>query len=310
MSIRHKIVLLAGVITLSILTGCIKDDYDDCTQGINVRFYSKTSCQIDTVYPEQISNITLCVFDKNDRLVSLRRSNDVKIQKDYSQKVEVNEGLYTVVAWAGLDDSHFDINQIQTGATQKSDLLFRLKRVLQQASTIDGKRIYYGEGPAVYVPQASGSETLFENTSVNMLEITNRITITVEGLTRAEDYLVEIESDNGAMNIDGSIASDEVLEYEGEHLVRDGIMDARFTVLKLETGHVNTIVVKSKINGEELYRGSLLGTLLLKNPDVNLDCDHDFTIRFTAKDQCDCGTYMITEIWVNNWLVHSYDTEM
>jgi len=81
-------------------------------------------------------------------------------------------------------------------------------------------------------------------------------------------------------------------------------------MLKLETGQENTLVIKSKEGETELFRGSLLGTLLLKNPEVNLACDHDFVIDFTAEDQCDCGEYIILEIRVNNWLVHSYQTNV
>jgi len=310
--IQHlKIILLLGVaFALSVFSGCIKDDYDDCTQGINVSFYSKTECQTDTVYPEGISNITLCVFDKNGSLVAYQNNNDLKLRSSYSQTVEVNSGLYTVVAWAGLNSSHFDVSTLQNGVTKKSDLLFRLKRALDHADQLDDEKIYYGESPAVYVPQASGSQSIYENTAVNMLEQTNRITIIVEGLARTQDYEVEIESDNGSMNVNGTIAADQIIEYDSELLVKDNRAEAHFTTLKLETGHTNTLVIKSKIDGRELYRGSLLGTLLLKNPNVNLDCDHDFEIRFTTQDQCSCGTYTIVEVWVNNWLVHSYDTEM
>jgi hypothetical protein len=80
--------------------------------------------------------------------------------------------------------------------------------------------------------------------------------------------------------------------------------------MSLTTGFDNTLVVRHRGSGAELYRGDLLGTLLLKNPGVNLACDHDFTIRFTTADRCDCGTYTVMEIWVNRWLVHSYETDL
>jgi len=312
MKFINRPILLIYVVLLSLLSACdsLYEDGYECIQGINVSFYSKTLCQTDTVYPEQVKDITLCVFDKNGVLVSYQKSNDITLQRDYSQQVQVNGGLYTVMAWSGLDGDHYDLTALQTGATTKSDLLFRLKRAAGLASSIEGTRIYYGESPAVYVEQATGSEPIFENTTINMLEMTNRITVLVEGLARAEDYQIEIESDNGSMNIDGSIAQDDVLEHTAEHIVREGTLESTFTLLKLETGHNNTLIIKSRLDGRELYRGSLLGTLLLKNPDVNLACDHDFRIRFTAEDQCNCGTYMIAKIWVNNWLVHSYDTEI
>lgn len=309
MNIHYKIVLLINIVILLLLSGCIKEDYDDCEQGIDIYFYSKTKCENDTVYPEQIKNITVCVFDENDLLVGYQKSGNAKLQRSFRERIEVREGgLYTVVAWSGLDESLYDINIPTEMISKKSDLLFRLKRTLKKASSISGSKVYYGESPAIYVPQASGTESLFKNAAVNMQEMTNRLTIIVEGLDNPDNYYIDIESNNGSMNINGTIAQDETIDYASTHLIRENVLEAEFTLLKLQTGNTNTIVVKSKIDGRELYRGSLLGTLLLKNPEVNLDCDHDFVIRFTTEDQCSCGTYMIAEIWVNNWLVHSYDT--
>lgn len=310
MNSHYRPILLISVIILALLSGCIKDDYKDCVQGLKVGFYTKTPCQIDASYPEQIKDIALFVFDKNDILVSYQQTNDVKLQKDYLETIETESGMYTVVAWSGLSSNYYDLINPKEKVTTKHDLLFRLKRTAEQISNIDGSKVYYGESPLVNVPQATSSESIFENTAVNMQEITNRLTITVEGLPNPLDYAIEIESNNGAMNIDGTIAKDETLKYSAETTEEAGVMKTAFTLLKLETGYTNTIVIKSKLDGTELYRGSLLGTLLLKNPDVNLACDHDFTIKFTTKDQCNCGTYTIMEIWVNNWLVHSYETDI
>lgn len=304
-------VLLLNILILAFLSGCIKDDYEDCVQGVDIRFYSINQCSTDTLYPQQIADITLCVFDEHGLLVGYKKNSDIKFQRNYAERINLREGgLYTVVAWSGLNDALYDINIPQEMISKKKDLLFRLKRTLGRVSSIIGTPVYYGESPAVYVPQANGVESVFRATAVNMQEVTNRLTIIVEGLDNAENYKVDIESDNGSMNIDGTIANDEVLDYHSEQLARDNILEAQFTLLKLQTGITNTIVVTSKADGRELYRGNLLGTLLLKNPEVNLNCDHDFVIRFTTKDQCDCGTYTIAEIWVNNWLVHSYETEL
>ena len=310
MNLHYRSILLISVVMLAFLSGCIKDNLDDCFQGVNVRFYSMTPCQIDTTYPGDIKDITLCVFDKNDVLVSTRKASDISIGKDYSQNVETPSGLLSAVAWSGLKSEFFDVQSLKVGSTTKHDLLFRLKRAANSVPDLLSNKVYYGESPAIYVPETDNSADILEYTSIDMQEITNRIRIYIEGLPRVSDYEVEIESNNGSMNLDGSIAQDNLIKYSAEHFDRDGMLDAYFTLLKLDTGHSNTLVIRSKITGTELYRGSLLGTLLLKNPDINLACDHDFIIKFTTKDQCSCGTYMITEIWVNNWLVHSYDTEM
>jgi hypothetical protein len=286
----------------------VYDNLTDCPQGIYVDFYSRTACSPDTVYPEQDGELALFVFNTDGRLVSYHKDQN-GIQHTKNKLIEVENRLFTVVAWAGLTPGLFDLNPPKAGLTTRKDLLFRLKRLSQQALSIEGQKVYYGESPIVFLPDPANYGSIFQHTSINLQEITNRMTVSVEGLPQAENYEIVVESANGSMNIDGSIAEDDPIRYASPaSSVTGGVLETKFTLLKLETGHRNTLIIRDKRDGHELYRGDLLGTLLLKNPEVNLACDHDFTIRFTAADQCRCGDYMIVEIWVNNWLVHSYNT--
>ena len=41
----------------------------------------------------------------------------------------------------------------------------------------------------------------------------------------------------------------------------------------------------------------------------NLNCEHDIDLKFIIKDKCtDCGNYMCTGVYINDWLVHSFKT--
>lgn len=307
----QSVLSISIIFCLFLLSGCIKED-DECnySQKLTVSLYSKSLCETDTVYPAGVKDITLCVFDNNDVLVTYVHKEGVTLKKGYTEEISVSgKGIHTVVAWSGIHTQYFDINQLQQGKTTKKDWLFHLKRLQHIAVSMEGVQVYSGESRAFYL--GGGVSGISEHTSVNLQEITNRLTISVEGLDRnEEEYEVYIESDNGSMNVGGSLAEDETVRYDPVTSPNGGRINEKFYLLKLETGHNNTIVIRNKISGKELYKGSLLGTLLLKNPEVDLSCDHDFTIKFTTQDQCECGTYTIKEIWVNNWLVHSYDTEM
>lgn len=307
----QSVLSISIIFCLFLLSGCIKED-DECnySQKLTVSLYSKSLCETDTVYPAGVKDITLCVFDNNDVLVTYVHKEGVTLKKGYTEEISVSgKGIHTVVAWSGIHTQYFDINQLQQGKTTKKDWLFHLKRLQHIAVSMEGVQVYSGESRAFYLD--GGVSGISEHTSVNLQEITNRLTISVEGLDRnEEEYEVYIESDNGSMNVGGSLAEDETVRYDPVTSPNGGRINEKFYLLKLETGHNNTIVIRNKISGKELYKGSLLGTLLLKNPEVDLSCDHDFTIKFTTQDQCECGTYTIKEIWVNNWLVHSYDTEM
>ncbi|MCC8153441.1 MAG: FimB/Mfa2 family fimbrial subunit [Tannerellaceae bacterium] len=312
MNVRYLGFLLIHSMVSVFLTGCVKEEAEECgPEGIDIYLYSRTLCQNETNYPEEINNILIGVFDANETLINYTLQNNVQLQSGYFIRLETKPGLHTVVAWSGLNETTYTLTDLQTGITKKEDWLFHIKREEGVASLIE-ESIFQGESTAVYIPENKTTEEEFETASVNMLEITNRIQISVEGLPVPADYEIIIEGNNTSMIINGTIADDETLSYSPSSttIEYNHILHSVFTILKLETGHNLNILIRETSSGNELFRGNLLGALLLKNPEVNLACDHDFTINFTAEDQCECGTYTITEIWVNNWLVHSYDTNI
>lgn len=307
MKLRFWLTHPISLIIILFFTGCI-DDNGKCPQGLRISFYSKTPCATDTTYFSWNNNMVLCVFDKNNILANYKYVSNVEPEKDYIAELEVADGLYSVISWFGIETTYYNISSLQIGLTQKDDILLELKRNQQQAESIENTRLYQGENPAVYV-EGRRAESIFNHVSVNLQEITNRLTVSIEGIEEnPENYEIYIESNNGSMNLNGGIAQDITLRHNPVTRKNPELLKDEFTLLKLETGYTYTLVVNDKANNKELYRESLLGTLLLKNPNINLNCDHDFTISFTAEDQCECGTYNILEIWVNDWLVHSYST--
>jgi hypothetical protein len=294
-----------------LLSSCIRDDREDCPQGIHTQFYSVTPCRTDTLYPVG-NKLNLYVFDNDGILVATGADDRVDLRRDYTQTLHVTDGLFTVMAWTGVEDAYFELPAAGKSGITKEDVLLRLRRNAQRAAVLGDHRVYYGESNVVHLPDPAIYGSIFKTARINLQEQTNRIHVSVEGLTQADDYEVVIESRNGAMSIEGHILPDELMSYPAhtQTVDNDGVLHASFTTLKLATGLSTTLIVRSRTHGNELYRGDLLGTLLLKNPGVDLACDHDFNIAFTAADRCQCGEYTIMEIWVNNWLVHSYSTDL
>ncbi|MDR0893069.1 MAG: FimB/Mfa2 family fimbrial subunit [Mediterranea sp.] len=295
-----------------LLTACVYDRREECPQGLDVQLYSKTPCSVDTLYPTNPQHLMFYLFDAEGILVSSLEEEQVRVHSTYRKRMETTAGLFTVVAWAGVDDDLFERpNAPRAGITKKEDLHFRLRRTQLRSSSLEGRKVYYGESAAVYIPDATDAGSIYKAAAVNLSEQTNRLQVVIDGLPDAAGYEVLIESRNGAMSLDGSVAPDDLIEYHAAStLVEEGTLTASFTLLRLSTGLSTTLIVRNSESGAELYRGDLLGTLLLKNPHVNLACDRDFTIRFTTADACRCGTYTVMEIWVNNWLVHSYNTDL
>lgn len=310
MKLSRNSLFFIGITLCLFLSGCIRDylDDDECVEGggLTVTLYSQSPCQTDSVLPDFVYDIVVAVFDENNVLVSHHLDSEIVLTKDFSTQMNLLSGSYSVVVWTGIiDDPYVVTYDLENGITHKNDLLFHIDRSRKIAEAIN-KRIYYGEASVTHTEEVSRR---FEYTKigVNLLEVTNRFTVEMEGLSdHVEDYEIVMESDNGAMYINGRIADDELITYEPVVVIADGIIHAQFTLLKIDRSHINTLIIRNKIDGTELFRGDLLEALLLKNPQLDLNCDHDFTLHFLFDEAYDT----ITKIWVNNWLVHSHNTEL
>lgn len=313
MNLRNKIIgvllSISGIFALGSCEDLIFDEMKDCHQGVYVKFYSKTPCDVDSLYPVEINNLNIYIFDANDRYVSTSTINDVTISKDFQFLIPIQtHGKYSFVAWSGIRD-HYTLENLQVGETSKDELLLQLKRIENIAENIKGSTLFTGISPYVFLPDPETVKAPFyEYTAINMREYTNRIEVKIEGVEDPQDYEVDIAMRNGDYSAKGDILlNGDILHYPAEYDYADNILSAKFTMLKLETGYNDWLTIKNKNSEETFYQGDFLGTLLLQNPDVNLSCDNDFVIRFVIEDR---GSYYSVEIWVNDWLVHSYETEV
>ena len=170
--------------------------------------------------------------------------------------------------------------------------------------------LWYGESPVVQVERNTTNYERYTETSVNLREYTNRIAVVIEKIPHPEDYKIEIASSNGTYQVNGRVAKADSTFYLGEtKVVGDSTCRADFTTLKLESGHKNTLIVTNKAKGVEMFRTDLVGVILSSNyaENINLRCLNDFKVRLVAH-HCDCpeNTYQIVEVWINDWLVHTY----
>lgn len=302
------------VISLLGLTSCDKwiyESFEDCPQAIKVGFYSKTECANQKSYPQRVTRLNIYAFDKNDVLYSTHVVDNVRLSEAYEYSIPVEKsGLYTVLSWGNLGDHYYDIGKVQVGKTTKQNILFRLRQTGKWGADLRETTLWYGESPVVQVERNTTNYERYTETSVNLREYTNRIAVVIEKIPHPEDYKIEIASSNGTYQVNGRVAKADSTFYPGEtKVVGDSTCRADFTTLKLESGHKNTLIVTNKAKGVEMFRTDLVGVILSSSyaENINLRCLNDFKVRLVAH-HCDCpeNTYQIVEVWINDWLVHTY----
>jgi len=300
-------ILLGSVILGGGCDSMIYDDMLDCTQGLYVKFYSKTPCDVDSLYPADIKSVCLYVFDENNLFVEEHKIENITISESFEYLIPIKKpGKYSLVAWSGLG-KHCNMGSMKAGVTKKEDMLFQLLESEGFAEDLKGVTMYVGQFSSVEFPEPETiQDTYFEHVAVNMAELTNRLQINLEGIPNPQDYLIEITIRNVTYSINGDIlANSPMLKYPSQITYGTNFITAVFTLMKMENEGDFKLTVKSK-DGKVIFDNNFLGVLLEQNPNVNLSCIHDFAIKFVVVEETE--GFVGVEVWVNDWLIHTYNT--
>lgn len=324
MNVRNKILITLFALG-TIFWGCdslIFDDLADCPQGVYVKFYSMTPCETDSTFIGNVASLTVFAFDENDKLVASATQQNPTLSRDFEVLMPVQNGNYSFVGWAGENDK-FTLGSFTNGTTTKKDVMLTLKSASGVAEQLNGTQVWQGESPTVFLPDPVEYGSLYKHTAVNLQEVTNRVEVIVEfDEATMKDYdtnelHVDVSSANGVLRIDGTMPQNSpVLTYPSLNTVRDEHSATwNYSMLDLATGYKNNLHIYYTGNEEQetVFNGDLIAMILLAANEggVNLDCDNDFTIKVIIKDYCvECWTHFSCAIYVNDWLVHSYSTEL
>lgn len=87
--------LCMPLVLLALLTGCIKDSYDDC-EWYTLTF-SYTADGATDVFAQHITDVSLYVYDADDRLVQTKRISHGDLKSFQGTKLNVAHGTYHIV---------------------------------------------------------------------------------------------------------------------------------------------------------------------------------------------------------------------
>ena len=321
MRLPYKLLMMLFALG-TILWSCnsfIYDDMKDCPQGVYVKFYTMTPCESDSIFIGSVPSLTVFAFDKKGTLVTFVTQKEVTLSREYEILMPVSNGSYSFVAWAGVNDA-FTTTSFTKGVTTKKDLMLTLKLAEGLAPNLSATRVWQGESETVFLPNPDEQGSFYEHTAINLKEITNRLTVSVEIDSSVKDITprdltISVSSANGNINIDGTMPiTNPLLTYPTiQSALTDNSVTWNFALMDLKTGYQNRLKIDYPAKEQTLFDGDLIGSILLNTIDsnINLECENDFVVKFVLKDYCEtCGTHFSCEIYVNNWRVHSYETEL
>lgn len=97
-------ILLSLLMTLPLLSSCIKEDLDDCKGKVSLRFRYVGDGTTD-IFPEKIDKVTMYVYAADDnRLVGQYEYDESSLNAYQGANIELFPGQYKVVCWGNALD--------------------------------------------------------------------------------------------------------------------------------------------------------------------------------------------------------------
>ena len=94
-----RYLLLITIVTMSLATGCIKENMDDCMGKVTLRFRYVGDGTTD-IFPEKIEHVTMYVYSKADgSLVDEIRYDDKALDAYQGAHIALFPGRYGIVCW-------------------------------------------------------------------------------------------------------------------------------------------------------------------------------------------------------------------
>ena len=330
-----------------LLSGCesmFHDDLDNCPQAVYVKLYN-TTCKADSIGLNTQSNVHLLAFDEDNKLAASAELKDIDLGNKQKGVTEVrlpiksdtpDQGrVYNIYAWTGVNGKF----SAEAKIGDKKDQVFASLRsgAESQYMNLGSDRVYFGQaGRSVVLKNPAKNGSQEDHIAVPVGELTYRLNVSVvldksmlgrKNPPSIREFGLQINSGNGTYNYDGTHAINSAIngyQPNGPVVYNDTALVAKYTVMDLQTGLGSQVRISHSKNGQTRdvempidIQHDLIAAILAyaSKPEnkfsFNLNCEHDIDLKFLIKDKCDgCGQYMCTGVFINDWLVHTFDTEL
>ena len=316
---------------LFVMTACdgIYEDEGDCSVHYHVKFRYDMNMKFADAFAHEVNSVTLYVLDEQNNVVwQGSEQGETLAQEGYAMEVDVAPGSYSLLAWCGLAGGNSFAVPV---SSRKEDLICSLKREHKLDGTAyvkeDLNRLYHGYLEKQTFSSEEGTHTFV----VPLVKNTNNIRVVLQHLSGEpvdkDKFTFSITDENGVMNWDNKLLSDEPVTYYAWHTASGtaGIDDvdsrtvssfsaviAELTTARLVKEKAPRLKVTND-KGETVFSIPLIDYALLVKGEYNrrmddqeyLDRQDEYNMVFFL-DEGD--RWMDAYIYINSWKVVLQET--
>lgn len=206
---------------LFVMTACdgIYEDEGDCSVHYHVKFRYDMNMKFADAFAHEVNSVTLYVLDEQNNVVwQGSEQGETLAQEGYAMEVDVAPGSYSLLAWCGLAGGNSFAVPV---SSRKEDLICSLKREHKLDGTTyvkeDLNRLYHGYLEKQTFSSEEGTHTFV----VPLVKNTNNIRVVLQHLSGEpvdkDKFTFSITDENGVMNWDNKLLSDEPVTYYAWH---------------------------------------------------------------------------------------------
>lgn len=317
---------LAGILSALLPASCdtITEELQPCEYYVSFRYdYNMKFADAFPGENSQVENITLFIFDANGVYMG-KLENNGPFAEGYLMPFTPGAGTYKLVAWAGLSASldSYEVPALEEGVSRIEDLTVKLKRAAGGLMGNEANHLFHSLAEEVTFPE--GGHHTHE---MSLVKDTNKFRIILQMMgqdfpAKLDDVNVSITDENGFLNYDNTLLTDETLTYlpyvESNNYVSNG-SNGQIKVLAFElntlrlmaTRHPHlTISYASGGSTVTIADIDLIEYLLLMRMDEYsdmgnqeyLDREDEFPMIFFLAENAK-GDYVAVRLEINAWAV-------
>ena len=324
------------LVASSCLNGLIFNGEEDCGVYHRISFKYDYNIKFADAFANEVNSIALYVFDETDVLVEEATTDDKNVLSTGSFEIplELEPGNYTLMAWGGLmNEESFDmLAETKVGTTKLQELQVKMHRQYDKNGTARVSEnllpLFHGTMPLV-VTDVPGTYretmTLMKNTNVIRILLHEMSGHDVD----ADEFIFEINDDNGFYDWNNTLLDDEIITYSAWHQ-RSGTADvedsdvksitsvsvalAELTIGRMRAGDSPVLHIKKRETGEDVFRIPVADYALLVKGKYRQDMsDQEYLDRqdeYTMTFFLDEGEWVSSVIYINSWRVVLNNTEL
>lgn len=314
-----RIPVILYIALLFAMQSCIREDVDDCSAALLLRFRYTLNDQQTNLFGTNIHKITVYIFDKEGKYVDTFSESGEKVTNDYIMQIPLPAGSYSIIAYGG-DFTTYTVGELNSVTNETSKLLqegvtdikdFRL--LLNNTAGTEGFLLPVKIPDDLYAGitiNALSTTSRKQVTDVELIQDTKKIKVILTGtdfLTRTQAVPdIYITALNGRYKFDNQIdGTYRMLKYvPSQTTVDSNRMEANLKTMRLMIGASPMLVIKDPATSKLLYNKNIIEQILL-NPAYTSQTDLDredefvFAIKLEEQDQ-----QLVVSVTINGWEIN------